>query len=106
MNTQNSKKEFDSFKAFYPFYLSEHQNSTSRRLHVMGTTGVLLILLFAILSQCWTLLWLLPILGYGFAWAGHYIFEKNRPATFKHPLYSLMGDFVMWRDVVTQRLPW
>jgi hypothetical protein len=107
MNTQNSKKEFDSFKAFYPFYLSEHQNSTSRRLHVMGTTGVLLILLFAILSQRWTLLLLLlPILGYGFAWAGHYIFEKNRPATFKHPLYSLMGDFVMWRDVVTQRLPW
>ena len=106
MSTQNSKKEFDSFKAFYPFYLSEHQNSTSRRLHVMGTTGVLLILLFAILSQRWTLLWLLPILGYGFAWAGHYIFEKNRPATFKHPLYSLMGDFVMWRDVVTRRLPW
>ena len=105
MSTQDSQT-FDSFKAFYPFYLSEHQNRTSRRLHVIGTTGLLIVALCAILTQHWHLLWLLPVIGYGFAWVGHYVFEKNRPATFKHPLYSLVGDFVMWRDVVIRRLPW
>ena len=105
MSTQDSQA-FDSFKAFYPFCLSEHQNRTSRRLHVIGTNGLLIVALCAILTQHWHLLWLLPVIGYGFAWVGHYVFEKNRPATFKHPLYSLVGDFVMWRDVVIRRLPW
>ena len=51
------------------------------------------------------LLWLLPVVGYGFAWVGHFFFEKNRPATFKHPVYSLIGDFVMFRDILTGRIP-
>ena len=49
---------------------------------------------------------LLPVVGYGFAWVGHYVFEKNRPATFKHPWYSLAGDFVMFKDILIGRIEW
>ncbi len=88
MNTIK-QSDFQSFAEFYPYYLQEHGNPTCRRLHVVGTT--LLLVLLA---------------GYGFAWVGHYFFEKNRPATFKHPWYSLMGDFVMYKDILTRRIDW
>ncbi|MDN3578442.1 DUF962 domain-containing protein [Chitinimonas viridis] len=87
---------YTSFKDFYPYYLGEHQNRTCRRLHFVGSALVLLLLLAALLRGQAALLWLLPVIGYGFAWVGHFFFEKNRPATFKHPLYSLMGDWVMF----------
>lgn len=96
--------EFKSFKEFYPFYLGEHANLTCRRLHFFGTAGVLSLILLIFFTGNFALLWALPIIGYGFAWAGHYIFEKNRPATFKHPLYSLMGDFKMFWDILVGRV--
>ncbi|RUO20862.1 DUF962 domain-containing protein [Aliidiomarina iranensis] len=99
-------EKFSSFKEFYPYYLQEHKNRTSRRLHVIGSVLVLVIIATAIASSNWALLWLVPLVGYGFAWVGHFFFEKNKPATFKHPLYSLMGDWVMLKDVLTGRLPW
>ena len=86
--------EYATFKEFYPFYLSEHQNINSRRLHFVGTLFVILIFFYALFMTKWWFLLLMPVLGYGFAWVGHFFFEKNRPATFKYPLYSLMGDFV------------
>lgn len=98
--------QFSSFNDFYPFYLGEHTNRVSRRLHVIGTSCVLLICVGAIATSQWSLLWLLPLVGYGFAWAGHFLFEKNRPATFKHPVYSLMGDFRMWWQVLTGKIAW
>ncbi|EGN75473.1 Putative membrane protein [Idiomarina sp. A28L] len=98
--------KFSSFKEFYPYYLKEHKNRTSRRLHVVGSLLVLAIIATAIITGSWMLLWLVPFVGYGFAWVGHFFFEKNKPATFKHPLYSLMGDWVMLKDVLTGRLPW
>jgi hypothetical protein len=85
-----------SFAEFWPFYLKEHSNPTNRRLHFTGTFLVHLILIFAVVTQQWVLLWILPFMGYGFAWVGHFLIEKNRPATFKHPLWSLMGDFKMF----------
>ena len=96
---------FDSFKDFYPYYLGEHANRTCRRLHFIGTTLVVLIVLAALWWR--EPLWLLavPLTGYGFAWAGHFFFEKNRPATFTYPVYSLMGDWVMWKDMLTRRIP-
>ncbi|MDP4488438.1 DUF962 domain-containing protein [Pseudoalteromonas piscicida] len=104
--TKNNNKEFNSFASFYPYYLAEHKNKTCRRLHFIGSTLVLLILLFALISAHWSLLWLLPIAGYGFAWVGHFLFEKNKPATFQYPLYSLMGDWVMYKDIIRGKVPW
>jgi len=98
-------ERFASFREFYPFYLSQHAHPTCRRLHVVGSTLVLAVLVFACITQHWTLLWLLPLLGYGFAWIGHFFFEHNRPATFKHPLYSFAGDWAMYWQVITGRLP-
>lgn len=91
---------FASFREFYPFYLSEHANRTSRRLHFVGSCGVLVLAGVAVArGNPW---WLLGALlcGYGFAWVGHFFFEKNRPATFKHPLYSFVGDWVMFKDIL------
>ena len=96
---------FASFREFYPYYLSEHSNRTSRRLHFIGSCGVLALLGWAIRSgNAW---WLLAALscGYGFAWVGHFFFEKNRPATFKHPLYSFAGDWVMYKDILVGKIP-
>ncbi|MES2263891.1 MAG: DUF962 domain-containing protein [Pseudomonadota bacterium] len=97
---------YRSFKAFYPFYLSQHANPVCRRLHFVGSTLVLALLLISISLENYALLWLLPLAGYGFAWVGHFFFEHNRPATFSYPLYSLLGDWVMYRDMLTGRLHW
>lgn len=99
-------KKFSSFSEFYPYYLSEHANLTCRRLHFVGSTLVLLVLVYAFATKNWAWLWLLPVIGYGFAWVGHFFFEKNKPATFKYPLFSLMGDWVMYKDILTRRIPW
>lgn len=101
---QQTDREFQSFAEFYPFYLSEHSNDTSRRLHYCGSLLVLLLLACAIVTTNGWLLLALPIAGYGFAWVGHFFFEKNRPATFKYPLYSFMGDWVMLKDAMTGRI--
>ncbi|CEG57083.1 DUF962 domain-containing protein [Legionella fallonii] len=93
-------KEFKNFKEFYPFYLSQHQNPMCKRLHFVGTLLVCLCLLTALMTGNFYWLILLPFIGYGFAWAGHFIFEKNKPATFKHPFYSLLGDFVLFKDIL------
>jgi hypothetical protein len=97
--------KYASFADFYPDYLRAHQNCTCRRLHFFGTTLVLL-MLAAILSTG-ALIWLLaiPVVGYGPAWVGHFYFERNRPATFSHPLYSLIGDFRMSADLWTGKFP-
>ncbi|WOX05778.1 DUF962 domain-containing protein [Microbulbifer pacificus] len=91
--------EFRSFRDFYPYYLKEHSNLTCRRLHFVGTSLVIALLATALITGQWWYFAALPFAGYGFAWIGHFFFEHNRPATFKHPLYSLWGDFVMYKDM-------
>ncbi|MBT3586903.1 MAG: DUF962 domain-containing protein [Halobacteriovoraceae bacterium] len=100
MKTEN----FETFKEFYPFYLSQHGNRVCRGLHFVGTSLVLGWMLLAIYAN--RPVWLFGCLlwGYGFAWVGHYIFEKNRPATFRYPFYSLLGDFAMYWDILRGRL--
>jgi hypothetical protein len=98
--TQQATTTFNSFAEFYPYYLSEHQNLTCRRLHFVGSALILLLIAYVVFTQQWLLLWLLPVLGYGFAWAGHFFFEHNRPATFTYPFYSLLGDWVMFKDML------
>lgn len=96
---------FASFREFYPFYLSQHRDRRCRRLHFFGSVGVLAVVATALVSgHAW---WLLaaPLIGYGCAWVGHFGFEHNRPATFTHPWYSLMGDWVMFWQMLTGRLP-
>lgn len=95
---------FKSFAEFYPYYLQEHSNATCRRLHYVGSLLVLSVLVYALLTQQWLWLLALPVIGYGFAWIGHFVFEKNRPATFDYPLYSLLGDWVMLKDAFTGRI--
>ncbi|MCF7204043.1 Mpo1-like protein [Pseudomonas oligotrophica] len=104
MRSQTTER-FTSFAEFYPFYLAEHRNRTCRRLHFAGSLLVLAILAYALASGQWLWLLAMPVAGYGFAWVGHFVFEKNRPATFQYPLYSFMGDWVMLRDMLTGRLP-
>ncbi|MES2527391.1 MAG: DUF962 domain-containing protein [Bdellovibrionota bacterium] len=96
--------EFKSFADFYPYYLNEHRNLTCRKLHFVGTGAVISLLLLFFFTGNPSILILLPILGYGFAWIGHFIFEKNRPATFKHPFYSLLGDFRMFWDILSGKV--
>ncbi len=96
---EKTATQFASFGDFYPYYLGEHANRTDRRLHFIGTSLVIATAIYALITQRYALLWLLPLFGYGFAWVGHFFFEKNRPATFKHPFYSLRGDFVMYKDI-------
>ena len=97
-------KIYKSFKEFYPFYLSEHQNRICRRLHFLGSLLVLVNLAAAILFSDWRYLLLMPLCGYGFAWIGHFVYEKNKPASFKYPWYSFLGDWVMFKDVLRGRL--
>ena len=95
---------YSSFAEFYPFYLGEHGNRRCRRMHFIGSSLVIAVVVLAIASGQWRWLWLAPLCGYGFAWIGHYVFEKNRPATFTHPLYSLAGDWVMYAQMLRGKL--
>ncbi|HET6555060.1 MAG TPA: DUF962 domain-containing protein [Dyella sp.] len=95
---------FASFRDFYPFYLNEHSDRRCRRMHFAGSTLVLAVIVVALVTGNARWLWLAPVMGYGFAWIGHFVFEKNRPATFIHPLYSLMGDWVMYWQILRGRI--
>lgn len=92
----DKKNNFSSFSEFYPYYLSQHQNEICQSLHMAGTFLVILCAFMFLLTWHWQWLLLLPFVGYGCAWIGHFFFEKNKPATFQYPLYSLMGDFVLF----------
>ena len=96
--------QYASFREFYPFYLSEHSNAACRRMHFAGTTLVLVVFATAVVTRDARWLWLAPLFGYGFAWIGHFVFEKNKPATFRHPIYSFMGDWVMFADILRGRI--
>jgi hypothetical protein len=97
-------RHYGSFREFYPDYLAEHSKPTTRRLHVLGLMLAIVVIVVTILLGKWWLLIVAPVVGYGLSWIGHFFFERNRPATFKHPLYSLMGDLVMFKDVITGKL--
>jgi hypothetical protein len=96
--------EYPTFQDFYPYYLAEHRHPVCRRLHFIGSLLVLITALYIVLTGAWNLIWSLPFLGYGFAWLGHFFFEKNKPATFTYPLYSLIGDWAMFKDILTGKI--
>lgn len=98
------EERIKTYEEFYLFYLKEHSNKICRLLHVIGTTFVLALVLTSIihLNPYWLIF--VPLTGYGFAWAGHFFFEKNVPATFTYPLWSLKSDFKMYFDILTGKL--
>ena len=98
------KKTFASVKEFYPFYLSEHLNTVCRILHLTGTTLVIALAITGVYTLNWEYFALMPVAGYGFAWIGHFFFEKNKPASFKFPLKSFASDFRMYGDVLRGNL--
>jgi len=97
-------RKYRSFAEFWPHYLREHSKPATRSLHYVGTSLVVAAALFALVTGRWAWLIALPVAGYGFAWAAHFAVEKNRPATFTYPLWSLAADFKMWWLWLTRRL--
>jgi hypothetical protein len=95
-----------SFKEYYQYYLTQHQNKVCRRLHVLGQFVTVMTLLIAIVLKLWPLLLLVPVIVYPFAWSGHYFFEKNKPAAFSKPLWAKACDWVMLKDILTGRIEW
>ncbi|GAA4107687.1 DUF962 domain-containing protein [Aquimarina addita] len=90
----------ETYQEFYKFYLTEHQNKTSRTLHFIGTFLVFVVIGIAIYFN-WSWKWIfVPLVGYGFAWVGHAFFEKNKPATFKYPFWSLISDFKLFFEIL------
>ena len=98
MSQQEGK--FKTFAEFYPFYLQEHSNPVCRMLHYLGSILVLIVLYHSISTGQLINLWLLPVIGYGFAWVGHFFVEKNKPATFKYPFWSFIGDHKMYLEIL------
>ena len=94
-------KKYNSFKEFYPFYLSEHLNPICRTLHFIGSLSVIGFIIISFFNI--KMLFFAPLCGYGFAWVGHFFFEKNKPATFTYPLYSFIGDWAMFKDIIIGR---
>jgi len=99
-----NEERYRSFGEFYPFYLSEHSNQVSRRLHFTGTSIAAALLITAAITQRWWLIAVALVQGYAFAWVGHYFFERNKPATFRYPAFSLMGDWRLWWEILTGKL--
>ena len=99
-----SDTKFTSFKKFYPYYLSEHKLKINKILHIIGSLSGLIFLIIILYSKNYKYIPLSFLFGYTFAWIGHFIFEKNKPATFKYPIYSFMGDWVMLKDVLIGKI--
>lgn len=95
------EKKYKTLKDFYPYYLTEHSKKSTRVLHFIGTGLVVLLMISALIYQKWMFFAFIPLAGYGFAWVGHFFFEKNKPATFQYPLYSLASDFIMFWHILT-----
>jgi hypothetical protein len=91
---------------FYHFYLSQHENKICRRLHFAGTLSAIICLCIIIVTKQWSFLIMPFVFGYLPAWVGHFFFEHNKPATFKHPIKSLYCDFLMFYDIARGKISW
>ncbi|GGE07985.1 membrane protein [Marinithermofilum abyssi] len=95
--------EFKSFEEFWPFYVSQHSKPETRRWHFVGTASVVVCLGLALWVNGWFVL-LAPVIAYGLAWYSHFFVEGNKPATFGHPLWSLLADFRMFVLMLTGKM--
>jgi hypothetical protein len=99
----SESQRFRTFADFYPFYLGEHTHPVCRRLHFAGTTIAAVLVASALVTQHWRLIAVAFVEAYAFAWVGHFFFEHNKPATFKYPVFSFMGDWRLWWDILTRK---
>jgi len=97
-------KNEGTFAEYYEYYLTLHQNNVNRWLHVAGQCVTLSLLVYALATQTWLLLLLVPFVVYPFAWVGHLVFEKNQPAAWTNPLWAKACDWVMLKDLLTGKL--
>tara|TARA_Y100000593_G_C4138030_1_gene250746 strand:+ start:280 stop:582 length:303 start_codon:yes stop_codon:yes gene_type:complete len=95
-----------TFERYYEHYLALHQNKWCRRLHVLGQFITIFFVILCISHKIWFFLLLTPFVVYPFAWAGHYLFEKNKPAAFKNPLWAKACDWIMFKDIMVGKIPW
>ena len=93
-----------TFTQYYWYYMSLHQNKTSRRLHVLGQLTTIIFTIFVLANWYWYFFPLIPFVVYPFAWSGHFLFEKNTPAAFKKPLWAKVCDWLMFRDWILGRI--
>jgi hypothetical protein len=98
------ERKYHTLKDFYPYYLTEHSDPVCRATHYIGTTLLFVVVGASIYFGQAKILFLLPVVGYGFAWLGHFVFEKNKPATFQYPFYSLASDFIMYFHFLTGQI--
>lgn len=96
--------DIKSFREFWPYYVGEHRRRSTRAWHFVGTTLALLLLATAVAMRWWWALLAVPVCGYAFAWLSHLCLERNRPATFRYPLWSLAADFKMWALIASGRM--
>src|SRR5688572_3170281 len=106
MNTKepSTLKKYETFSEFWPLYLSQHSKRSTQLIHFFGILLALIILAMAAVTGRLVLIPLAVVVGYGFAWIGHFVFEKNRPATFDYPLYSFFRDLKLFFQVLTRRI--
>lgn len=93
-----------TFKQYYQYYLTLHQNKTCRRLHVLGQVATIALAIYVFYNMYWYLIPIIPFVVYPFAWSGHFFFEKNKPAAFSKPLWAKACDWVMLKDILTGKL--
>jgi len=96
--------KFCTFSEYYQYYLTLHQNKINRWLHIIGQGVTLYTLIYALYTQAWLLLFLVPFVVYPFAWVGHLVFEKNEPAAWTNPLWAKACDWIMLKDILTGKL--
>lgn len=92
-----------TYREFWPLYLSEHRRAGNRVMHFSGTSLAILLLAAALWRHEPNLIPLAVVVGYGFAWVGHFAIEKNRPATLRYPLWSLISEFRLWALMLSGR---
>lgn len=97
-------REYDSFEAFWPYYLGEHSRPATRNWHFVGTVLAPIVLVWALATQTWWALLAVPVSGYFFAWVSHAFVERNKPATWTYPVWSLIGDYRMFWCFITGKL--
>lgn len=98
-----SDQRYQTFEEFWPFYVREHSLPACRAMHFIGSSLALAVLVAAVFVSPWLLL-AAPVVGYGFAWFSHFFIEKNKPASFKYPLWSFIADWKMWAMILTGRM--